>query len=64
MQPMEASPMEVETGDSDNVYNVGMVMLNRGSSNLQPNLEMSSKESLDEWENIFVVSKLHQIEIV
>ena len=64
MQTVEALPMEVETEDSDNVYNVGMVMLNGGSSNLEQNLEMSSKESLDEWENIFVVSKLHQIEIV
>ena len=64
MQTVEASPMEVETEDSDNVYNVGMVMLNGGSSNLEQNLETSSKESLDEWENIFVVSKLHQIEIV
>ena len=64
MQTVEASPMEVETEDSDNVYNVGMVMLNGGSSNLEQNLEKSSKESLDEWENIFVVSKLHQIEIV
>ena len=64
MQTVEASPMEVETEDSDNVYNVGMVMLNGGSSNLEQNLEKSSKESLDEWENIFVVSKLHQIEII
>ena len=64
MQTVEASPMEVETEDSDNVYNFGMVMLNGGSSNLEQNLEKSSKESLDECENIFVVSKLHQIEIV